>query len=139
MSIAEDDTRTANHAIGVARAESERSLQGIRALDRAGAVPLSFAQERLWFLNQLEPGSTVYNVPIALRMEGALDVAALERAFGEIVRRHDTLRTTFVRAGDAPVQIVAPFTGFTLPVEDLSGLAVAEQEAEVQRRGRENA
>jgi amino acid adenylation domain-containing protein len=64
---------------------------------RTGALPLSFAQERLWFIDRLEPGSEVYNIPVAWRLAGALDVAALERALGEIVRRHEALRTVFAR------------------------------------------
>ncbi|MES1240711.1 MAG: amino acid adenylation domain-containing protein, partial [Acidobacteriota bacterium] len=71
-------------------------------------LPLSFAQERLWFLDQLEPESPVYNIPVALRLGGALDAAALERALAGLVRRHETLRTTFGFRGGSPVQIVHP-------------------------------
>jgi amino acid adenylation domain-containing protein len=95
--------------------------------------PLSFAQERLWFLDRLRPGEISYNLPFALRLRGALDVAALERSLGEIVRRHDALRTVFRERNGTPVQLVAPFTGFPLPVKDLSHLSEAEREAEVQR------
>ncbi|MFL5383771.1 MAG: condensation domain-containing protein, partial [Longimicrobiaceae bacterium] len=105
--------------------------------DRDGA-PLSFAQERLWFLDRLEPGSAVYNIPLARRL-GALDEAALERALGEIVRRHEALRTTFREVDGSPVQVIAPFGGFTLPVEDLSGLSEADREAAVRRRANEEA
>ncbi len=107
--------------------------------ERRGALPLSFAQERLWFLDQLEPGSDFYNVPMALRLRGALDAGALERALGEIVRRHEVLRTAFPERDGAPVQEVAPFAGFALPVEDLSGLGEAAREAEVRRRAAEDA
>jgi amino acid adenylation domain-containing protein len=103
------------------------------------ARPLSFAQQRLWFLDRMERGSTAYNVHVVLRLEGALVVASLERALGEVMRRHDTLRTTFIEVDDAPAQIVAPFTGFTLPVDDVSGLTVPERDAEVHRRVREHA
>jgi amino acid adenylation domain-containing protein len=96
--------------------------------------PLSFAQERFWFLNRLQPQSTTYNVVIALRLSGALHVRALEAALGEIVRRHDVLRTTLQERDDAPVQVVAPFAGFTLPMEDLSELGAAVREEEIQRR-----
>ncbi|HEY7767999.1 amino acid adenylation domain-containing protein, partial [Longimicrobium sp.] len=106
---------------------------------RTGALPLSFAQERLWFMDQLEPGSAAYNVPVAVRLGGALDVAALERALGEIVRRHEALRTVFAEVDGAPVQVVAPAGGFALPVEDLSGLGEADREAEVSRRAGEEA
>ncbi|HEX8272375.1 MAG TPA: non-ribosomal peptide synthase/polyketide synthase [Longimicrobiaceae bacterium] len=109
-------------------------LPPVVPVERGGPLPLSFAQERLWILDRLEPGSTVYNIPVAWRLAGALDAAALERALGEIVRRHETLRTTFAGRDGAPVQVVAPFTGFALPTEDLSGLDPAERVAEVERR-----
>ena len=107
--------------------------------ERTGALPLSFAQERLWFLDRLEPESAAYNIPAALRLAGALDEAALERALGEIVRRHEALRTVFAEVDGAPVQVIAPFGGFALPVEDLSGLGEAEREAAVRRRAGEEA
>src|SRR6202035_2802701 len=73
------------------------------AAPRSGELPLSFAQERLWFLDQLEPGSPLYNVPVALRLYGRLDVAAFAATFGEIVRRHEALRTGFASRDGAPV------------------------------------
>ncbi|HEV3051001.1 MAG TPA: amino acid adenylation domain-containing protein, partial [Longimicrobium sp.] len=87
---------------------------------RTEALPLSFAQERLWFIDRLEPGSTTYNIPAALRLTGALDERALERSLGEIVRRHEALRTVFAEVDGSPVQVISPFSGFALPVEDLS-------------------
>ncbi|MEW5925947.1 MAG: amino acid adenylation domain-containing protein [Gemmatimonadota bacterium] len=106
---------------------------------RTGPLPLSFAQERLWFLDRLEPGSALYNIPVAQRLGGALDRAALETALGEIVRRHEALRTTFAEAGGSPVQTIAPFAPFALPVEDLSDLGEADREAAVRRRAGEEA
>ncbi|MET0399016.1 MAG: amino acid adenylation domain-containing protein, partial [Longimicrobiaceae bacterium] len=106
---------------------------------RTGALPLSFAQERLWFIDRLEPGSALYNIPVARRLGGALDEAALERALGEVVRRHEALRTVFAEAGGSPVQVIAPFGGFALPVEDLSALGEADREAAVGRRAGEEA
>ncbi|HEV3049034.1 MAG TPA: condensation domain-containing protein, partial [Longimicrobium sp.] len=114
-------------------------LPPVVPVERRGALPLSFAQERLWFLDRLEPGSAVYNVPVARRLSGALDEAALERALGEIVRRHEALRTVFAEADGSPVQVIAPFGGFALPVEDLSGLGEADREAAVRRRAGEEA
>jgi amino acid adenylation domain-containing protein len=114
-------------------------LPPVVPVERTGALPLSFAQERLWFIDQLEPGSTAYNIPVAWRLGGALDEAALERALGEIVRRHESLRTVFGEVGDAPVQVVAPFGGFVLPVEDLSGLSDSDRELAVRRRAGEEA
>jgi amino acid adenylation domain-containing protein len=104
-----------------------------RRPDRTRA-PLSFAQERLWFIDQLDPGNASYNVPYPLRITGALDVAALERALGELVRRHEALRTT-LRPDEtgAPVQHVAPAADFALRVTDLSPVPAAEREAEAMR------
>ncbi|HEV3050105.1 MAG TPA: condensation domain-containing protein, partial [Longimicrobium sp.] len=106
---------------------------------RTGALPLSFAQERLWFIDRLEPGSSTYNIPTALRLAGAMDERALERALGEIVQRHEALRTIFPEADGSPVQVIVPFGGFALPVEDLSGLDDADREAAVRRRAGEEA
>ncbi|HZG42966.1 MAG TPA: amino acid adenylation domain-containing protein, partial [Longimicrobium sp.] len=114
-------------------------LPPVVPVERTGALPLSFAQERLWFLDRLEPGSTTYNMPAALRLTGALDEAALERALSEIVRRHEALRTTFAEADGSAVQVIAPFGGFALPVEDLSGLSESDREAAVTRRAGEEA
>ncbi|HET7232689.1 MAG TPA: amino acid adenylation domain-containing protein, partial [Longimicrobium sp.] len=110
-------------------------LPPVVPVERTGALPLSFAQERLWFIDRMEPGSTTYNIPAAWRLRGALDEAALERSLGEIVRRHETLRTVFGEVDGSPVQVIAPFGGFALPVEDLSGLG----EAAVRRRAQEEA
>jgi amino acid adenylation domain-containing protein/non-ribosomal peptide synthase protein (TIGR01720 family) len=103
-------------------------------VDRSTPPPLSFAQERLWFLDRLQPGGSFYNIPVGLRLEGPLDAAALERALGEIVRRHEVLRTTVGEVDGRPVQLIAPFTGFHLPVEDLSGLDAGAREAALQAR-----
>jgi amino acid adenylation domain-containing protein len=119
------------------RREKQELLRKIllEKIGRTRTAPTSFAQERLWFIDRLEPGSAVYNIPVAWRLEGALDAAALERALGEIVRRHEALRTAFAEVGGSPVQVIAPFGGFALPVEDLSGLG----EAAVERRAGEEA
>ncbi|HEY6549033.1 MAG TPA: amino acid adenylation domain-containing protein, partial [Vicinamibacteria bacterium] len=100
---------------------------------REAAPPLSFAQQRLWFLDRLEPGSSAYNVPVALRMRGPLAVAALAASFREIVRRHESLRTTFAEAGGQPVQVIAPALDLPLPVVDLEGLPREAREGELAR------
>ena len=107
----------------------------------AESAPLSFAQERLWFLDQYEPGSTVYNMPRAFRLSGRLDISALERSLNEIVRRHETLRTTFRSVEGEPRQVVAAELTLPLPIIDLRDLsdderaeAVCHRAAEVIRR-----
>jgi amino acid adenylation domain-containing protein/non-ribosomal peptide synthase protein (TIGR01720 family) len=108
-------------------------------VERTGPLPLSFAQERLWFLDRLQGGSALYNIPVAVRLHGALDAGALERALGEIVRRHEVLRTAFREIGGAPVQVIAPFGGFSLAVEALPGLDAAARDAAVERRAAQDA
>ncbi|HLL45528.1 MAG TPA: amino acid adenylation domain-containing protein, partial [Longimicrobiaceae bacterium] len=114
-------------------------LPPVVPVERSGALPLSFAQERLWFIDQLEPGSAAYNIPVALRLGGALAEAALERSLSEIVRRHETLRTVFREVDGSPVQVIAFFSAFALPVEDLSALSEADREAAIRRRAAEDA
>ncbi|HEY0022711.1 MAG TPA: amino acid adenylation domain-containing protein [Longimicrobium sp.] len=123
---------------GTGRAELPM-LPPVVPTDRTGLLPLSFAQERLWFIDRLEPGSATYNIPMAWHLGGVLDEAALERSLGEIVRRHEVLRTVFAEVDGSPVQVVAPFLGFTLPVEDLSGLGEADRGEAVRRRAAEEA
>jgi amino acid adenylation domain-containing protein len=102
-------------------------------------LPLSFAQQRQWFIDQLEPGSAAYNMPSALRLRGPLDPRVLERALGEVVRRHEALRTTFGETGGVPFQVVHPAGAARLELTDLSGLAPAEREADARRLVREEA
>ncbi len=101
----------------------------IEPAPRDKPLPLSFAQLRLWFLDQLEPGSLFYNMPMAVRMAGNLDVDALDRALNEIIRRHEVLRTTFADEGGEPFQVIHPEMRLEVPVEDLSDLPEAEREA----------
>ena len=105
----------------------------LRAIDRNGVIPLSFAQQRLWFLDQLEPGSAFYNMPAARRLSGHLNVEALEQALTAIVARHESLRTTFTTVDESPVQVIAPAQRVALPVIDLSNLPASDGEAEAQR------
>jgi len=80
----------------------------IRPVERAGNVPLSFAQQRLWFLNQLEPDNPVYNIPVAIHLTGSLNIPALQQSFSEILRRHESLRTSFTVIDTQAVQVVTP-------------------------------
>ncbi|HEX4495130.1 MAG TPA: amino acid adenylation domain-containing protein, partial [Thermoanaerobaculia bacterium] len=104
-----------------------------------GPLPLSYAQERLWFLDRLEPGSAAYNMPAAFRLEGLLAEEALERAFTEIVRRHAVLRTRFVEVDGRPVQVIEPEPSFRLFRADLRALPVERLEWELARLAREAA
>jgi len=121
-----------------ARTGAPAPLGELRPLprDRSVQLPLSFAQQRLWFLDQLEPGSPYYNVPAAVRFTGALDVAVLEASMNEIIRRHETLRSTFETVDGQPVVRLAPAYALRLSVTDLSALPRAEREAEAQRLAR---
>ncbi|MBZ4422002.1 non-ribosomal peptide synthetase, partial [Myxococcus sp. RHSTA-1-4] len=111
-----------------------------RGSDTEATLELSFAQQRLWFLEQLQPGQIAYNIPVALRLTGALDVGVLSRTFAEVVRRHEALRTTFVTRDGRPVQSIQPAPAeWLLPVEDLSALEPSAREAAVQRRFTEEA
>jgi amino acid adenylation domain-containing protein len=98
-----------------------------------GPLPLSFAQERLLVLHQLDPGSAVYNLNGSVRLRGALDVALLARCLGELVRRHEVLRTTFEAGEGRPFQIVLPPFPVRLPVVDLSGLPAEARRTETRR------
>jgi amino acid adenylation domain-containing protein len=122
------------------RVEAERKAAGKAGappLERAGqrdeGFPLSFSQQRLWFIDQLAPGNAVYNIPMSFRLSGELNVRALERTLAEIIRRHEVLRTTFEARDGRPVQLVASAADFTLPLVELSELAPEERE----RRARE--
>jgi amino acid adenylation domain-containing protein len=113
-----------------ARAEPQRV---IRRRTQAGPCPVSFAQQRLWFLDQLDPGTPAFNISTTLRLSGKLNVAALLQSLDEVVRRHESLRTTFVSTDGRPVQVVTPPTHLAMPVVDLTELSGAEREAMVTR------
>jgi alpha-ketoglutarate-dependent taurine dioxygenase len=98
-----------------------------------GPCGLSFAQERLWFIDQFEPGSAAYNLTAGIRLTGELKSAVLEQTFNEIVRRHESLRTTFATIDGDPVQIVSAPQGLRIPVVSLSELPEADREAEARR------
>ncbi|WP_438040318.1 amino acid adenylation domain-containing protein [Sorangium sp. So ce128] len=103
------------------------------AVPRQGPLPLSFAQQRLWFLAQLEPDSAGYNMTAAVRVEGELDLAVLQESLAALVRRHESLRTTFGVAAGEPVQVIAPEGAPAFEVVDLSATPAAEHGAAVQR------
>ena len=111
----------------------------ITRMPRSAALRLSFAQERLWFLDQLEPGSSFYNVPSATHIAGPFDVAAMARAFGEVVRRHEVLRTTFTLDNGQPMQVIHDVVASPLPVVDLGVLAPAAREEAARAAMRDEA
>ncbi|HEX7334998.1 MAG TPA: amino acid adenylation domain-containing protein [Pyrinomonadaceae bacterium] len=124
---------------GLAEQVEEALRGGVRVtapplvpVSREQLLPLSHAQERLWFLDQLKPGSVTYNVPGAVRLKGRLDVEALRRTLNEVVRRHEVLRTTFVSVIGQPVQVISPASQVELPVHDLSDLPEEQREAEAR-------
>ncbi len=102
----------------------------IEPVPRDQELPLSYAQRRLWFLDQLEPDTPFYNLPAAFRITGPLNISALEASFNEIIRRHEVLRTTFAKKDGRPVQLIAPELTLTIPVIDLTHFPATEQESE---------
>jgi len=105
----------------------------LRRVPRDQELCLSFAQQRLWFLDQLEPGKSIYNVSSALRLHGPLDAEALRRSLEEIVRRHEALRTTFSTSETGPVQMISPLPQFTLLRGDIYCRNDEEAEAEIRK------
>ncbi len=99
------------------------------ALARPSELPLSFAQQRLWFLHQLDPDSSAYNLAITLRVTGALNLAALRHSLDRVIRRHQVLRTTFSTVEGQPVQVIAEALSLRLPLVDLQALPPAQRDA----------
>jgi amino acid adenylation domain-containing protein len=123
-------------ALAMAVAQGDRRSElppGIAAVPRDGRLELSFAQQRLWLLDQIEPGGFQYNVSQALRLSGPLQRDALERALGGLVARHESLRTTFAGAGGRPVQVIHPPEPAVLEVTELDRFDPAEREARARR------
>src|SRR5262245_27898162 len=104
-----------------------------------GPVPLSYSQERLWFLDQLAPGSAFYVESAALRLTMAIKPEAMERAINAVIARHEVLRTRFNVEGGRPLQTALPALHLPLPCTDLSALPASEQEQEVERIAVEHA
>ncbi|MEA2564046.1 MAG: hypothetical protein QOH06_5550 [Acidobacteriota bacterium] len=125
-----ENTRSAERAARVQRLlrkrreerAADKGEEGIPRRAEGSPAPLSFAQERLWFLDRLDPGNPTYNIPVALRLRGRLHPGILAACLGEVARRHEALRTTFLMAGAGVVQIVAPALGLPMPRVDLHGL-----------------
>lgn len=108
-----------------------QALSDTAAQDRA---PLSYSQQRLWFLAQMEPDSGGYNIPVALRLDGRLDLVLLQEALDRVVARHEALRTTVATEHEQASQLVHPVIRVRIETEELEPARVAEQEATVRRR-----
>ncbi|MEW6737713.1 MAG: condensation domain-containing protein, partial [Acidobacteriota bacterium] len=111
------------------RAQHVGRIPPIHKIERVGQLPLSFAQQRLWFLDQLMPASFFYNVSSAVYLKGYLNVTALKQSINEVVRRHEVLRTSFVSVGGEPVQVISTSLNLPLVVVDLQMLSVPERES----------
>ncbi|HZF08986.1 MAG TPA: amino acid adenylation domain-containing protein, partial [Thermoanaerobaculia bacterium] len=131
---------------GLARAieEAQRSRSGLgrvspplERVERVADLPLSFAEERLWFIDQLDPGRPTYNMPLPLSVCGRLDPAVLAQSLSQVVERHETLRTRFESVGGRPVQVIDPPGGHALSSVDLGELAAHDLAREVRRLARE--
>ncbi len=108
----------------------EQEALPLVAVERPEEIPLSFAQQRLWFMDQLQPGNTAYLIPRAQRFREPVHMQALEQALEELVRRHESLRTTFVVRSGQPTQVIHPDEHYGLPLIDLQGLQAEQKEAE---------
>jgi amino acid adenylation domain-containing protein len=111
----------------------------IERADRRGPLPLSFAQQRLWFLDRLDPMSPLYNISGALELSGRLSLVALEQALRQVVSRHEALRTSFRSEGGSPAQLIARRAELDVSLVDLTSLGEGEQERELMRLAREEA
>src|SRR5215217_733175 len=123
----------------LATKQSHSPAEVIAPTRRRKRYPLSYAQERLWFLDQFQPASAIYNIPTAIEINAALNVRAVEEALQELLRRHEVLRTSFSNEDGGPVQVVHPRVSFKLQVEDLRSLSEGERVAAAQRLADEEA
>ena len=117
----------------IQRRKEMSSLPPLEVADRAQSLPLSFAQQRLWLIDRLEPESVAYNMSAFLRLKGPLATGALVRSVEAIVHRHEPLRTTFAMQGEQPIQIISPLGSQVLPQIDLGALPESLREAEMKR------
>jgi amino acid adenylation domain-containing protein len=112
----------------------------LNPVPRTGGLPLSFGQQRLWFLDQLEPGNPTFNIPLASRLSGPVDAAALAWSLAEVIRRHEVLRTTFAQQAGEVFQVIAPPAAVApgLPLIDLQALPEETREGEARRLAAED-
>src|SRR6266436_297401 len=117
--------------------ESKTRKQTIPHRKDGGPAPLSFAQQRMWFLDRLTPRNPAYNLPFAARLKGQLSPEALAQSLTEVIRRHEVLRTNFEEIDRQPVQVILTFRPLRVPIVDLRGLPLQEREDQMQRLVRE--
>jgi len=111
----------------------------IQKVPRDHFMPLSYAQQRLWFIDQMQPGQSTYNVPAAVRVQGIIDVGALERAFSEIVRRHEPLRTRFAVVQGEPHQVIEDPAEFQIQMIDLTASPAPQRDEQAKLLTKEEA
>ncbi len=128
-----------SQAVAEARGAGSRLAPPLAPVPRGDALPASFAQERMWFLDQLEPESPAYHLALAVGFAGRLEVAVLAGALSEVVRRHEALRTTFLAVSGRPLQQIAPAGPLGVPVVDLQALSEGDRGAVSRRLGEREA
>ena len=117
----------------------QQQLTAIDRVSREGELPLSYAQQRMWFYEHLASGSASFHIPLGLRLKGRLNHAALEQTLGEIIRRHESLRTVFPAVADRPLKVIQEPSRFYLPIVDLTTVPVDEREAQAVRVAQQDA
>ncbi|MGL4498257.1 MAG: condensation domain-containing protein, partial [Planktothrix sp.] len=113
--------------------QSHSTYSPLIPISRTKNLPLSFAQQRLWFLDQLFPNHPFYNVPAAFRLSGLLNLVALEKSFNTILQRHEALRTNFIKVEGQPIQKISSLSTFRLPIINLQDIPTEQREAEAER------
>ncbi|BBD60559.1 amino acid adenylation [Nostoc sp. HK-01] len=126
-------TTLAEHIEIAQKAGRQLQLPPIQPVGRDGVFPLAFAQIRLWFLAQLDPGSSTYNLSRALKLQGALNITALEQSLNEIISRHEVLRTSFTCVDEQPVQVINYDCSIKIPIINLQDLSAEARETEVKK------
>ncbi|HET8705236.1 MAG TPA: condensation domain-containing protein, partial [Pseudomonadales bacterium] len=128
-----ENTTIERQAIALSEQTFPRISPPIKPIDRSQPLPLSFAQHRLWFLDQLDPGNTAYNMPAALKLTGNLNVQVVEKSFEEIIRRHETLRSNFISRDGVAELVIHPAQSIKIPLEDWTALPGDEQSSKLEQ------
>ncbi|AUB41615.1 Glutamate-1-semialdehyde aminotransferase [Nostoc flagelliforme CCNUN1] len=125
--------------IEIAMRGEQQEIKTITPVSRDKNFPLSFAQQRLWFFDQFEPGSPSYNLPRTVRLQGKLNIDALSASLSDIIKRHEILRTSFAISDGQPIQVISPSVNLKLPVVDLQHIPQQQREVELYRLAKEEA